>query len=133
MSDIKQRLLDACVGHPHAKIEWPHRLLHDASNEIERLEKVLKRVRSAITTGQKEHWSFGDENPDPLQAIGAAMLPDTSAREWILALNHQGTFMGAQLWQDHFKDHMPPHSVRVREVTEMGVRDLAASCKGDTK
>ncbi len=32
--DIQQRLLDACNGHPHAKIAWPHRLLHDAELTI---------------------------------------------------------------------------------------------------
>lgn len=32
--DIVQRLEEACVGHPHAKIPWPHRLLHDAVAEI---------------------------------------------------------------------------------------------------
>ena len=34
---IRQRLLDACVGKP-AKIPWPHRLLHDAADHIEKLE-----------------------------------------------------------------------------------------------
>jgi len=58
MSDIKQRLLDACNGHPAAKIPWPHRLLHDAHNHIAELEAevaALKReenvanYRSAIS------------------------------------------------------------------------------------
>lgn len=26
MADIRSRLREACVGHPHAKIPWPHRL-----------------------------------------------------------------------------------------------------------
>lgn len=38
MRDIKQRLLSACNGHPHAKIPWPHRLLHEAVEYIEQLE-----------------------------------------------------------------------------------------------
>jgi hypothetical protein len=32
--DIVKRLLDACNGHPDAKIPWPHKLLHDAVEEI---------------------------------------------------------------------------------------------------
>jgi hypothetical protein len=39
MTDILQRLQEACVGHPHAKIPWPHRLLHDAVAEIDRLRQ----------------------------------------------------------------------------------------------
>lgn len=35
--DVLARLKAACVGHPNAKIAWPHRLLHDAIAEIERL------------------------------------------------------------------------------------------------
>lgn len=36
--DMPARLRAACIGHPFAKIPWPHRLLHDAAMEIERLE-----------------------------------------------------------------------------------------------
>jgi len=39
MDDILDRLKAACIGHPYAKIPWPHRLLHDtidtASNSTE--------------------------------------------------------------------------------------------------
>ena len=41
MPDVLDRLKDACVGHPYAKIPWPHRLLHDAIAEIEKLRKDL--------------------------------------------------------------------------------------------
>jgi hypothetical protein len=40
---IKDRLRAACVGHPHASIPWPHRLLHDAIAEIERLETLTAK------------------------------------------------------------------------------------------
>lgn len=43
MSDIIERINSACVGHPHAKIPWPHRVLHDARAEIERLRDLLGR------------------------------------------------------------------------------------------
>ena len=45
MSDIVERLHEACNGHPHAKIAWPHRLLHDAVAEIERLRAEVKERR----------------------------------------------------------------------------------------
>lgn len=38
--DIVERLRDACVGQP-AEIPWPHRLLHDAADEIASLRKQL--------------------------------------------------------------------------------------------
>jgi hypothetical protein len=34
MSEIKERLKEACNGHPNAVIPWPHRLLHDAIDAI---------------------------------------------------------------------------------------------------
>jgi len=42
--DIKERLLNACHGHPYAKIPWPHRLLHEARRRIEELENERDRV-----------------------------------------------------------------------------------------
>ena len=43
MNEIASRLRSACTGHPCATIPWPHRLLHEAADEIERLEKELAR------------------------------------------------------------------------------------------
>lgn len=42
MADICERLSDACNGHPAAEIQWPHRLLHDAKDEIERLRALVE-------------------------------------------------------------------------------------------
>ena len=47
MSDLIERLKDACVGKPHAKIAWPHRLLHDAAAEITRLTSALAASEEA--------------------------------------------------------------------------------------
>lgn len=61
--DIIARLNDACVGHPAALIPWPHRLLHDARDEIERLRAALANpptdamIRAALDEPQA-----GDEN-----------------------------------------------------------------------
>jgi hypothetical protein len=41
---ISYKLLEAANGHPHAKIPWPHRLLHDASARIVDLEAQLAEV-----------------------------------------------------------------------------------------
>lgn len=42
--DICKRLMAACHGFP-AKISWPHRLLHDASDEIKRLRSDLATAK----------------------------------------------------------------------------------------
>jgi len=49
MDDIIQRLNAACVGQP-AHIPWPHRLLHDAREEFERLR------------AERDHW-FPKDGP----------------------------------------------------------------------
>lgn len=47
--DIITRLNEACIGHPHARIAWPHRLLHDAIKEIETLRAVAETDAVAPT------------------------------------------------------------------------------------
>jgi hypothetical protein len=60
MTDIIERLKEACNGHPAAKIPWPHRLLHDAIAEIERLrdDRNIRTgahiLRSAKSLGWKD-------------------------------------------------------------------------------
>ena len=45
MSDLVERLRAACNGHPHAKIAWPHRILHEAADRIEALERERAALR----------------------------------------------------------------------------------------
>lgn len=40
---VAERLRAACVGHPNARIPWPHRLLHDAA-ELARYRTALERI-----------------------------------------------------------------------------------------
>lgn len=49
--DIIARLQDACVGHPHARIPWPHRLLHDAIAEITSLRHLSAQPDPLTVTG----------------------------------------------------------------------------------
>jgi hypothetical protein len=44
--DLVERLRGACEGHPNAEIPWPHRLLHEAIAEIERLSRSRNDVIS---------------------------------------------------------------------------------------
>lgn len=73
--DIVERLNDHCVGHPHAKIEWPHRLLHDARDEILRLratqpadgesrDALIKFFKWAMQEGP---WEGGDLDGGSIQ------------------------------------------------------------------
>ncbi len=47
MTDIVERLRESCVGHPTANIPWPHRLFHEAANEIERLRAEKSKFLKA--------------------------------------------------------------------------------------
>ena len=47
MADLPERLRSGCVGYPDALVKWPHRLLHEAADEIERL-----RFESAACLGE---------------------------------------------------------------------------------
>lgn len=42
------RLREACVEHPAAEIKWPHRLLHEAADEIERMRAEVDRLTAAL-------------------------------------------------------------------------------------
>jgi hypothetical protein len=47
-ADVVERLKAACIGHPNAKIAWPHRILHDASALIERLIAERDALKQAL-------------------------------------------------------------------------------------
>lgn len=75
--EIEQRLRAACNGHPHAKIPWPHRLLHEAADEMGRLLAVAAAVEAwaANCEGQPDNpndadllkalWTFGGDRLEP--------------------------------------------------------------------
>lgn len=68
MSDIKDRLLAACNGHPTAAIPWPHRLLHDAIDQIEaqqariaELEQQLAELRRGVDNLKIRSYELGQQ------------------------------------------------------------------------
>ena len=66
MSDIKDRLLAACNGHPTAAIPWPHRLLHDAIDQIEAQQARIAELVAAATDvvwhiSEFTDWKMGTE------------------------------------------------------------------------
>lgn len=91
--DIVDRLLDACVGQP-AKIAWPHRLLRDAVDEINRLRakphcdegKALEALQRIVD------WVDDAFNGNPVimemleqdeKAIRAALTSPPMASGWV--------------------------------------------------
>ena len=47
-AELAQRLRENCVGHPNARIPWPHRTLHDAAALIEAQTREIAELRAAI-------------------------------------------------------------------------------------
>lgn len=43
---IADELRAACSGHPHAKIAWPHRLLHRAADELDAKDKQIAELEA---------------------------------------------------------------------------------------
>lgn len=46
--DLAVRLRAACNGHPHAKIPWPHRILHEAADSIETLRVAHRHAAERV-------------------------------------------------------------------------------------
>jgi len=86
MTDIVQRLNDHCVGHPYSKIEWPHRLLHDARDEIERLRA---RKESAMSDSASSNISLVDRLRNLADALahGSGKTVEISYADIDLAAN----------------------------------------------
>ena len=45
ISNLPNRLRTACIGHPYARIPWPHRVLHEAADEIDALRAQARAGR----------------------------------------------------------------------------------------
>ena len=61
---LTERLRAACNGHPHAKIPWPHRILHEAADAIEQRDALVEQAfrdgmiygNNVIVTDPDEAW-----------------------------------------------------------------------------
>lgn len=58
--DIVAKLRQACKGHPHAKIAWPHRLLHEAADTIKALKQRIADLERSEAATQKLYQSWHD-------------------------------------------------------------------------
>ena len=75
--DIVQRLLNACVGYPSTTISWPHRLLHEAIEEITKLralqrdDSVVEEMVEALEWYATSEWcaTWGDLNRRAKEAL----------------------------------------------------------------
>lgn len=86
MSDIVERLRGEAIGYPVAEIEWPHRVLHDAADEIERLRaerdrraKELVEARDFIAANMRDN-EIAKQN-----ALRGVQLAEAQGllREWL--------------------------------------------------
>ena len=53
-AELAQRLRENCVGHPNARIPWPHRILHDAAALIEAQAQEIAELRAAVRDADAE-------------------------------------------------------------------------------
>ena len=90
MSDLVERLRAACNGHPHAKIAWPHRILHEAADRIEALERELSEARALVAEANNSLYGsqgyFHSLNGGPFDkyhlATGIENLKASSREQW---------------------------------------------------
>lgn len=74
MDDLVNRLKDACVGHPHARVPWPHRLLHEAKKEIEQLRETVRLdIQDAGGMATHEGSDLTDEERRAIEYKGPKM------------------------------------------------------------
>jgi hypothetical protein len=67
---LAERLRASCVGHPHAKIPWPHRLLHEAADgEIRRLREASQAAFDCFSAN-----AFDDLSADERRVCTALKL-----------------------------------------------------------
>jgi uncharacterized protein YukE len=53
MKSLPERLRANCNGHPCAMIAWPHRILHEAADRIEELDRENVLLRKALEDAPK--------------------------------------------------------------------------------
>jgi regulator of replication initiation timing len=58
VADLVATLREHCIGHPHAKIAWPHRLLHDAATTLETLSSENAALKQENEKLQEALWEY---------------------------------------------------------------------------
>jgi len=73
---LVRQLREACKGHPNARIPWPHRLLHEAADAIERLQGYAEGDAACPccngTDKCDDECTFAEDNPDDVERMLAA-------------------------------------------------------------
>lgn len=52
VTGVAARLRKACNGHPHAKVPWPHRVLHEGADTIDALVAACRAFVERFDSGQ---------------------------------------------------------------------------------
>lgn len=89
---LADELEAACVGHPHAKIAWPHRLLHEAAAALRATKPAVGRCEKA---GSAPGSDFG-----PFTKAEWLSIPMPLRRRWWLETDYGKCEPSAQLIAD---------------------------------
>jgi hypothetical protein len=76
--DCSDRLRQACNGHPSAEIPWPHRLLHEAAQEIDHLRAQVESLKAALNDIKRHQETVAG---DAWSKGGAWHIADKALRE----------------------------------------------------
>ena len=58
-TELVERLRAACNGHPHTTIAWPHRVLHEAADELTALTAKVALLTEALRPFASEAARYG--------------------------------------------------------------------------
>lgn len=84
MSDSEKvvaELREACVGHPVAKIAWPHRLLHRAADRLDKLSAEVAAKDAEIVSACAQARIWADHFKDAQARARAAEAECAALRE----------------------------------------------------
>lgn len=88
MAEIADELRKACSGHPHAKIAWPHRLLHRAADELDAKDKRIAELEAALAGAAYIACLQRDDNSERAWFIvgwqgGKHSMPNNEDQAWL--------------------------------------------------
>lgn len=87
---LVERLRAECSGHPHAKIAWPHRILHEAASALEASEAKIAALTAELRIA-KETAVYERDRTDAAEGQVAAMIAENvTLREALLMIERLG-------------------------------------------